>query len=175
MSADEIADTHSAIDVQVFIEWTNAAQVHDQERANFLRSRMRDEFKPAFSAWLAKPPGPGGLPSGTPFEEPSYRLKSRARAERFDALSASAVERARQANQNSDNFLFAVVFLASALALGGIAAKFRQLSAQLAVLLLGALMLVVGLVTLVVLPQDLGLSVLPVDGSAANSRIRNAE
>lgn len=98
------ANRQVLIDVDTFLGWLNARQTGDRALADEIHARMREEFLPAFDAWLAMAPR-GSIPDGTPFALPT-----------FDSARAQ-------------------VFL---LALGG-------------------LMLVIGTIVVVSLPQDVGL------------------
>ena len=44
------------IDIGMFANWINAFAAGDQQLADFYEERFRDEFKPAFEAWLATEP-----------------------------------------------------------------------------------------------------------------------
>ena len=159
VKADARADTQTAIDVEVFLDWVTATRAKDEALAAFLRRRMRDEFKPALDAWLARRTAPQAVPDGTPFEQPSYRLASRVDAERYSRGSAAASERAREANQTANNFVFAVVFFASTLALSGLSGRFAGSVTRLSVAALAAIMFLCGAVTLALLPHNIGFSV----------------
>ena len=44
------------IDVATFIQWTNAYTTDNTKLQDFYRARFRDDFKPAFDAWIATKP-----------------------------------------------------------------------------------------------------------------------
>ncbi|HMK12994.1 MAG TPA: hypothetical protein VK461_15495, partial [Acidimicrobiales bacterium] len=44
------------VDIATFVQWVNATEAGDTPLADFYRTRFRDEFKPAFDAWLATDP-----------------------------------------------------------------------------------------------------------------------
>jgi hypothetical protein len=50
--ADNAVSRLMLIDVTSFAEWVDATASGDQERANFLRERFRDEMKPAFRSMV---------------------------------------------------------------------------------------------------------------------------
>jgi hypothetical protein len=116
---------------------------------------MREEFLPAFDAWLATAP-PGAIPDGTPFALPEYRLASIEKAERLEAEAAALFDEGTEANQIGDNFVFAAVLFASVLFFAGLAGTFNSIRAQVFLLALGGLMLVIGTIVVVTLPQDVG-------------------
>src|SRR5262245_8198153 len=62
-----VANRQLQIDVATFIQWVNANEEHNAELADFYRARFRDEFKPAFAAWLATNPFQTANAPPTPF------------------------------------------------------------------------------------------------------------
>ena len=61
-----------------------------------------------------------------------------------------------ESNQVSDDFVLAAVLFASVLFFSGLAGTFDSLRAQLFLLILGAVMLVVGTIIVITLPQNIG-------------------
>ncbi len=51
-----VANRQAQIDVATFIAWVDAHEQHNATLADFYRARFRDEFEPAFAAWLAMRP-----------------------------------------------------------------------------------------------------------------------
>src|SRR5262245_54949080 len=70
--ADGTAQQLRAIDVAVFIEWVEAHLQGDERLTQFYEERFRDEFKPAFRAWLAQNPLEAHDAAPTPFHLPEY-------------------------------------------------------------------------------------------------------
>jgi len=62
------------IDVNMFLSWVQAASENQTGRKVFLEDRFRDEFRPAFDAWLTRGK-PGEIPPGTPFTLRSTLLR----------------------------------------------------------------------------------------------------
>src|SRR3954469_6752610 len=94
-----VANRQVQIDVATFIQWVNARATKDQELAGFYRTRFRDEFKPAFNAWLATNPLTNPNAPPTPFAMPQYKLKAEQDADALDVSAAGDSEIARIANQ----------------------------------------------------------------------------
>ena len=68
-----VASRQLQIDVASFLAWADAAAQKDTRLTDFLESRFRTEFKPAFGAWLVSGSLEGaGIPDGTPFDLPEY-------------------------------------------------------------------------------------------------------
>lgn len=132
-----LANRQVQIDVATFIQWVNAHQEHRDALARFYRGRFRDEFRPAFTAWLAAKPFQDANAPRTPFAMPQYRLEAAVEADRLDQTAAAASERAKEANQRADNYMLAVVLFASSLFFAGISTKLGTLGARTAILGLG--------------------------------------
>jgi hypothetical protein len=132
-----LANRQVQIDVATFIQWVDARQENRTDLARFYRTRFRDEFEPAFSAWLATRPFDDPTAPQTPFAMPQYRLKASAESERLEATAAADSKRAAEANQRADNYMLAVVLFASSLFFAGISTKLGSFRTRAAVLGLG--------------------------------------
>jgi len=149
------ANRQVLIDVATFLNWLDAEQSGDHVLANDIHVRMRREFHPAFDAWLAMAPA-GSIPDGTPFELPEYRLAAEADSKRLENKAAVLFEDGNESNQVSDDFVLAAVLFASVLFFSGLAGTFDSLQAQVLLLVLGAVMLGVGTIIVITLPQNVG-------------------
>jgi hypothetical protein len=149
------ANRQVLIDVATFLNWLDAEQSGDHALADDVHVRMRQEFLPAFDTWLATAPA-GSIPDGTPFELPEYRLAAEAESKRLENKAAALFEDGNESNQVSDDFVLAAVLFASVLFFSGLAGTFDSLRAQLFLLILGGLMLLIGAIIVVTLPQNVG-------------------
>ena len=121
-----VASRQIQIDVATFLAWADARAKDDTRLATFIQLRFRPEFKPAFDAWLTgASPDSMGLPSGTPFEQPEYKLAAQVVSDAKLKAADDALKDAQDANQTSDNFVLTAVLFASVLFFAGIAARFR--------------------------------------------------
>lgn len=150
--AADLAGRQTQIDLQLFGSWLDAYAGGNQALADFYRGRFRDEFRPAFEAWLASQPlaNPDALPS--PFEHPEYQLAAAAQAQRLEAEASATFERGTQANQTGDDYVFNAVLLALALFFAGIASRFAWLAVKGALLGMALLLLLLGLATIASFP-----------------------
>jgi hypothetical protein len=135
-----LANRQVQIDVATFIQWVNAHEEHRSQLARFYRARFRDEFKPAFAAWLAAKPFEDASAPPTPFAMPQYRLEAATEADRLERTAAANSDRAKEANQRADNYMLAVVLFASSLFFAGISTKIDTLWARAAILGLGCVL-----------------------------------
>jgi hypothetical protein len=147
-----LANRQVQIDVATFIQWVDAREQHRDELAQFYRTRFRDEFKPAFAAWLATMPFENRSAPPTPFAMPQYRLKAQEEADSLEATAAAASQRAKDANQRADNYMLAVVLFASSLFFAGISTKIQGLKARTATLALGCVLFLGTAIWLATLP-----------------------
>ena len=150
-----LANRQVLIDVDTFLNWMDAEQSGDHGLADDIHARMREEFLPAFDAWLETAPA-GAIPDGTPFELPEYRLAAEEKSKLLETKASKLFADGNESNQVSDDFVLAAVLFASVLFFSGLAGTFDSLRAQLFLLILGAVMLVVGTIIVVTLPQSIG-------------------
>jgi hypothetical protein len=132
-----LANRQVQIDVATFTQWVDAHAQGRSPLTAFYAARFRNEFKPAFRAWLATKPFTNRAAPKTPFAMPQYRLQAAARADRLEAVADAASQGAKDANQHADNYMLAVVLFASSLFFAGISTKLESRTARVALLALG--------------------------------------
>jgi hypothetical protein len=147
-----LANRQLQVDVATFIAWIDAHAEGKQQLASFYSTRFRNEFKPAFKAWLATNPFTNEHAPKTPFDLPQYRLKSDAEAAHLESKAAAASQAAKDANQRADNYMLAVVLFASALFFAGISIKLRSPRLRIALLALGWILFLGTVIWLATLP-----------------------
>ena len=150
-----LANRQVQIDVATFIAWVDAREEHRTDLARFYRARFRDEFKPAFAAWLASKPFANPNAPETPFATPEYRPGASAESERLEAAAAAASKGAAEANQRADNYMLAVVLFASSLFFAGISTKLESVRTRAAVLGLGWVLFLGTAIWILTLPMRL--------------------
>ena len=153
--ASTLANRQVLIDVDTFLNWLDAQQQGDVRLADDLHSRMREEFLPAFDAWIASAPD-NVIPPGTPFALPEYKLAAEEQAKRLEARAAATFADGTEANETGDDFVLAAVLFASVLFFSGLAGTLDSLKPQVLLLSLAGLMLVGGAIIVVTLPQNVG-------------------
>jgi hypothetical protein len=153
--ASTLANRQVLIDVETFLNWLDAQQQGDVQLADDLHSRMREEFLPAFDAWIASAPD-AEVPPGTPFALPEHRLAAEEQAKRLEARAAATFADGTEANETGDDFVLAAVLFASVLFFSGLAGTLDSLRPQVLLLSLAGLMLVGGAIIVVTLPQNVG-------------------
>jgi hypothetical protein len=140
------------IDIGLFTNWINAFAEDNNELVDFYESRFRDEFNPAFNAWLLTNPETNPDSPKSPFNMPEYRVTKAVEADKLEQEAASTFNDGKEANQQSDDYILNTVFLASVLFLSGIASKINWRPARISLVMLGILMLAVGLINVIRYP-----------------------
>jgi hypothetical protein len=137
-----VANRQGEIDVALFIQWVDARALGDTRLEEFYRRRFRDEFRPAFQAWIATKPLTNPRAPLTPFAMPEYNLAATEEVERLEAKATVAAEEARQDIERADRYVLAVVLFASSLFFAGISTRLRTQWGEAAILGLGCVLFV---------------------------------
>jgi hypothetical protein len=141
------------IDIILFTNWTNAYIADDPRLTAFYRDRFRDEFGPAFDAWLATDPFEDPDAPTSPFTMPQYYRIGRmdeaaARIEELEGLALSA----ERANSFGGQYTLSVVILAGALLLASIANRFEWAELRAVVIIAALLVLLFSVANIIRLP-----------------------
>jgi hypothetical protein len=140
--ASALANAQTEVDIATFMEWVDAHLVGKDEVAAFYEQRFRDEFKPAFEAWLAVDPFDDPDAPSTPFAMAEYRLAATAEAEELEATAETLAADARENVQRATNYVLGVVLSAVVLFFAGISTKLTDPRLRRAILGLGVVVLV---------------------------------
>jgi hypothetical protein len=125
------------IDIATFIQWINATAGDHRPLARFYRERFRDEFRPAFVAWIASRPFTNRAAPPSPFAMPRYRVAEAVHSTSLNTAAGGYADDAGVANQRADNYMLAVVLFASSLFFAGISTKLRSGRQREAILAFG--------------------------------------
>lgn len=121
--AQGLSQAETEIDVATFIQWVDADRTGDPELAEFYEERFREEFQPAFDAWIATDPFENPDAPPTPFALPEYRTQASADAAELDQQAEASAATVQRNIQRSANYVLAVVLFAVALFFAGISVK----------------------------------------------------
>jgi hypothetical protein len=135
--AQGLAEAETEVDVAVFTQWVNADVGGDVPLADFYRQRFRDEFKPAFEAWIATEPFTNTNAPPSPFAMPEYRLAAAEQAEEFDRETNESRAEVQRNIQRADNYVLGVVLFAAALFFAGMSTKLHTPAARKILLVVG--------------------------------------
>ena len=131
-------------DLSVFENFIDASLDGDTELADFYRVRFRDEFEPAYEAWIALDPqtNPDAPPS--PLAMPEYQLAQEQEANDLTARADAKFAEGEDANTDSDTYTASTLFFASALFFAAISERFDYRRARLSLLGFACVGLVAG-------------------------------
>ena len=140
------------MDAILFIEYLKGKERHKDSLAEFFYNRFRPELKRAIDAWLATKPFQNPQAPPHPFVMEEYNPEPEQEAKRLSEESALKFEEAKQANQNSDNYIMLTVLFASVMFFGGISTQFEAPRYRITLLAIGAFVLCAALGVLVTYP-----------------------
>jgi len=143
------------VDVATFIAFLQAYADKNQNLVDFYQARFRDEFKPAFDAWLNSVPA-GSVPPGTPFSESEYVLAAQVKADNLLTVAEEQSTIAQDANGTSNNFVIVIVIMAMVLFFAGVGTKFQQQAVRRLMIAIAAVLFIGGAIVIGSLPQTFG-------------------
>jgi hypothetical protein len=133
------------VDVVTFTSWLEAISTDNQPLADFYRGRFREEFKPAFEAWLAIGPLTNPDAPSSPFAMSEYAPARRQAAQDLQKEAAELQGKVRTASENAAYYVRNTLFLALALFLVGISRMFPSIKVRLAIQVLATGLLLLGI------------------------------
>jgi hypothetical protein len=164
------ADDLRTIDVIVFTDWiialnaevladpgahpNGAYEPREGTGSGFLHSRFRDEFVPAFDAWIELAPLVDPDAPSSPFAMPEYQLADQVEADRLLVAAEAGSAEARTANQRSDNYVLVSVMLALVLFFAAMGGRARHTASRRIFLVSSLVTLGGALITLATFPIE---------------------
>jgi hypothetical protein len=124
--AQGLAEAQTQVDVATFIAWADANRSGQDRLADFYLDRFRDEFRPAFDAWLATRPLADPDAPPTPFAIDEYHVAAREHAASLDADAEASAGEVRQDIQRASNYVLTVVLYAVVLFFAGVSSKIND-------------------------------------------------
>jgi hypothetical protein len=146
------ADEERLEDVLNFNRWLEATTSGDADVVVLYERRFRDEFRPAFDAWIALDPLTDAEAPPSPLDMPEYVLADAEESERLEELAEVRFEEAKEATEHADEYVFTTVFFAAVLFFSGISLRFEWIKLRIVMLGLASVFLIYGLVKLATMP-----------------------
>ncbi|MGH8837073.1 MAG: hypothetical protein ACRDWG_19065 [Actinomycetes bacterium] len=140
--AQGLAEAQTQVDVATFIAWADADRRGDRELADFYVDRFRDEFRPAFDAWMATHPLENPTAPPTPFAMAEYQVASREEAARLDTAAEASAAGVRRDIQRASNYVLTVVLYAMVLFFAGMSTRIGSRRLRWVLALAGCLVFV---------------------------------
>ncbi len=132
------------VDVVTFTNWLEAVSTDNQPLADFYRSRFREEFRPAFEAWLGLDPVKNPEAPSSPFDMAEYAPARRKAAGDLQVEADGLLQEVRTAADNAAFYVRNTLYLALALFLVGISRMFSAVKVRGAIEVLAVLLLLFG-------------------------------
>jgi hypothetical protein len=148
-----LAGQERIYDSDTFNSWL-AAKLDDKEKAaEFFERRFRNEYRPAFTAWLDTDPFNNAQAPPGPIFMPEYH---NAKHEQFLGLNKQAAEVADQgtkSGETGDQYVRITVLLATVLLITAIGQRFHFKIIRVVFMILACLLLCLPLLQLLMLPR----------------------
>lgn len=142
------------VDAGLFVDWITAISENNTELANFLEGRFREEFRPAFYAWLSKADTSAGeVPPGTPFELPEYQLKTMTESDNYLEKAEETFTKGSEANSINDRYISSTVLFAIVLFLTGIEPRWQKAKLKVAMTAAAAIIFTYAFFYILALPR----------------------
>ena len=153
--AQGMAQSQTQVDIATFIAWADADRSDNAKLADFYQDRFRDEFQPAYDAWIATEPFKNAQAPPTPFAMDAYQLASRDEAKKLDAAAAASAAEVLLDIQRSSNYVLTVVLYAVVLFFAGMSTRFSSRHLRWVMALAGCVVLVGALAWIATFPVSL--------------------
>jgi hypothetical protein len=148
-----VAGQERIFDSDTFNSWLTAKLDGKAEAAEFFERRFRDEYRPAFAAWMKTDPFNNAQAPPGPIFMPEYH---NAKHEQFLGLNKQAAEMAEQgtkSGETGDNYVRITVLLATVLLITAIGQRFHFKAVRVVFMILAFLLLCLPLARLLMLPR----------------------
>ena len=148
-----LAGQERIYDSDTFNSWLGAKLDGKAQAAEFFERRFRDEYRPAFAAWMKSDPFNNAQAPPGPIFMPEYH---NAKHEQFVSLTKQAAEMADQgtkSGETGDQYVRITVLLATVLLITAIGQRFRFKSVRIVFMILACLLLCLPLFRLLMLPR----------------------
>ena len=148
-----LAGQERIYDSDTFNSWLAARLDGKVEAAEFFERRFRDEYRPAFAAWMSTDPFKNAQAPPGPIFMPQYH---NAKHEQFLALNKQAAEVADQgtkSGETGDQYVRITVLLATVLLITAIGQRFHFKTVRVVFMILACLLLCLPLLQLLMLPR----------------------
>src|SRR6516164_1097674 len=148
-----LAGQERIYDSDTFNSWLAAKLDGKTQAAEFFERRFRDEYRPAFTAWMKTDPFSNAQAPPGPIFMPEYH---NAKHEQFLRLTKQAAEMADEgtkSGETGDQYVRITVLLATVLLITAIGQRFRFKSVRIVFMILAWLLLCLPLWQLLLLPR----------------------
>lgn len=125
--------------------------------AAFYEQRFRDEFEPAFHAWIRTDPFTDPSAPASPFAMPEYVVAANEQANELEATADAGAETAREDVQRATNYVLGVVLFAVALFFAAMSTRLPRPRLRITILVVGMTVFLVAAVWIATFPISLSI------------------
>src|SRR5947207_8911433 len=133
--------------------WLTAQLGGQQQAAEFFERRFRDEYRPAFTAWLKTDPFNNAQAPPGPIFMPEYHDAKHEQFLRLSKQASAVVEQGTKSGETGDQYVRITVFLATVLLITAIGQRFRFKLVRIVFMILAWLLLCLPPWQLLMLPR----------------------
>src|SRR5437899_9649878 len=148
-----LAGQERIYDSDTFNSWVAAKLDGKEKAAEFFERRFRDEYRPAFAAWMSTDPFNNAQAPPGPIFMPEYH---NAKHEQFLSLNkqaAQVADRGTTSGETGDDYVRITVLLATGLLITAIGQRFHFKTVRVVFMVLAFFLLCLPLVRLLMLPR----------------------
>jgi hypothetical protein len=154
--AESRAGQLELVDTIAFQQWVTAIGAGNAKLAGFTEKRFREEFRPAFKAWLALDPLNDPDAPRTPFTMREYKVAAQERANALAGEAEARTAEGRKHGSSGDKYVLAVVLFAAGLFLLGIQTRMGEFRLRLGLVVVAGVLVVGTTAWLLTLPRLVG-------------------
>jgi hypothetical protein len=140
------------IDVTTFINYIESEARGEKKTGEYILAHARPEFRPQLKRWMEERKTAGET-AELPFKPPGYKLAALQKANALAQEADEATQSANEANARSDLFVLHTVLFAISLFFLGASSSARHKGVRRAMLIVGALALVLSAISMARLPR----------------------
>jgi hypothetical protein len=144
--------TFRIADVLTFNTWLGAHSLHDANGMRIAEKRFGPELKVAFDAWIKTNPFTNPNAPAGPQAMPQYHARGAKQSAVLDTKADHEYAKGQEAGHTADDYVRTTVILASVLFLIGISTHFRMRGIRIALICVGAILLLYAAVEILTLP-----------------------
>jgi hypothetical protein len=148
-----LAGQERIYDTDTFNSWVAAKLDGKEKEAEFFERRFRDEYRPAFMAWLKADPFNSTQAPPGPIFMPQYHNAKHEQFLSFNKQAADITDEGTKAGDTGDQYVRITVLLATVLLITAIGQRFRFRSVRIVFMILAWLLLCLPLWQLLLLPR----------------------
>jgi hypothetical protein len=152
-----LAEQRRSLDVNLFGQWVSAVNADDKKLADFIFDRFPEPLETATIAWQRTDPLNNPAAPTSPFFMPEYALTESAEELRWEETATAEAAAADRAGLVSERYLLFTVIFSTTLFFAGISGKFGSFAINVAVLVIGGVVLLISTAIMISLPTTLAL------------------